>query len=357
MFYITHDDVEDLALGSYVLGTGGGGDSSLAKIMLREAIKEHGPVQVVDASDLDPDGLLLPIAVIGAGVGFEEKLLNGGEAEQALHTLEKYMGRKGVAIFPIEVGGVNTLFPLVVAAKLGLPCVDADSMRRAFPRLELTVLTLAGIPSSPAVLVDAKSNAVLLEPIDNAAAETLARATVVAMGMFAVMSAYPITAQQCVDHGILKSLSYALELGRRVSAIQEGKPDAYQQLLEYADAEIIFSGKVVDIERRVTGGWTKGTVTLEHLTDPDRTMRVDIQNENLIAFEDGEAKVMTPDLITFLDIETATPMTTESLSYGQRLNVIGMPAYSAWRTPAGVELAGPRTFGYDIDYVAFGGTK
>ncbi|MFB7089164.1 DUF917 domain-containing protein [Streptomyces sp. NPDC056296] len=355
MFHIDHDDVDDLALGSYVVGTGGGGDASLAKIMLHEAIDQNGPVRVVDAADLDPEGLLLPIAVIGAGVGFAEKLLNGAEAERALTLLERHLDRRGVAILPMEVGGVNTLFPLVVAARLGLPCVDADSMRRAFPRLEMTVFTLAGIPASPCILVDAKGNTVLAETVDNTAAESFARSTVVAMGMFGVMSAYAVTAKQCLEYGIQHSLSYALELGRHVSAIQRGEPDAYDQLLRFADAQILFTGKVADIERRVSGGWTKGTVTLEHLGDPKRTMRVDIQNENLIAFEDGEAIITTPDLITFLDVETGIPMTTESLAYGQRLHVIGMPAHDLWRTPAGIELSGPRTFGYDIDYVPFGG--
>ncbi|MFC9249839.1 DUF917 domain-containing protein [Amycolatopsis thailandensis] len=355
VFHIDHDDVDDLALGSYVVGTGGGGDASLAKIMLHEAIDEYGPVQVVDAADLDPDGLLLPIAVIGAGVAFAEKLLNGNEAERALALLERHLDRRGVGIFPMEVGGVNTLFPLVVAARLGLPCVDADSMRRAFPRLEMTVLTLAGIPASPCVLVDTKGNTVLTETVDNVAAENFVRSAVVAMGMFGVMSAYSLTAKQCRAHAIQNSLSYALELGRHVSAIQRGDADAYDRLLAFANARILFTGKVADIERRVSEGWTKGTVTFEHLDDPDRIMRVDIQNENLIAFEDGEAVITTPDLITFLDMETGVPMTTESLAYGQRLHVIGMPAHELWQTPAGIELAGPRKFGYDIDYVSFGG--
>jgi DUF917 family protein len=86
-------------------------------------------------------------------------------------------------------------------------------------------------------------------------------------------------------------------------------------------------------------------------------MRVEIQNENLVAFEDGEAKVMVPDLITLIDIETGVPMTTEMLAYGQRLHVIAMPALDRWRTPEGLALAGPRAFGYDIDYAPIGGAQ
>ena len=357
MTYITLDDVEDLALGAVVLGTGGGGDPYVAKIMLSEAIAKHGPVEVVNASDLDPEGLLLPIAMVGAPTAIVEKFPSGGEAEKVLRALENHLGRKGVAVLPIENGGMNSLFPLVVAAELGMPCVDADSMRRAFPQIELTLFTLAGLSSSPMTLADAKGNYVLFETIDNAMGEKLVRACVAQMGMIAVMSAYAITAQQCVDYGANGSLTYCLEIGRRIRAIQAGQAGAYAEFLRFCEAEILFTGKVIDIERRTTGGWARGTVTLQHLDEDNRVMRVEIQNENLVAFEDGEAKVSVPDLITLIDTETGVPMTTESLAYGQRLHVIAMPALERWRTPEGLALAGPRAFGYDIDYVPFGGTK
>lgn len=354
VFQINHDDVEHLGLGSCVLGSGGGGDPALASLMLHAAIDTYGPIDVVDPSELPADGLLLPIAVIGAGVPFQEKLLNGNEAAKALSLLETRLGKKGVAVLPIEVGGVNTLFPLAVAASLGLPCVDGDAMRRAFPSLELTVFELAGISSSPSVMVDSKGNSVLLEAVDNLAAENFSRATVIQMGMFSVISAYPVTAQQVVDHGISGSLSYALQIGRLVAQIQKGNDRAFDDLFDYANARVMFTGKVADLERRITDGWTRGTVTLEHLTDPTRVMRVDIQNENLMAFEDGVPKITTPDLITMLDAETGTPMTTDTLAYGQRLHVVGLPAHPYWHTDAGIALAGPRKFGYDVDYVSFG---
>lgn len=355
--FIGHEEVDDLALGSVVLGTGGGGDISLSKLMLHQAITTHGPVRVVDAGELDPTGLLLPVALVGASVGFTEKLINGGEAGRALQAMEEHWKRKGVAVLPLEVGGVNTLYPLVVAAELGLPCVDADTMRRAFPKIEMTQFTLAGITASPLIAVDVKGNVAVFDAVDNATAERFIRSCVVEMGMFAVMSCYSVTAKQCVDHAILGSMSYALEVGRRLSAIQRGDVGAWDEFLGFADAQILFSGKVVDIERRSVGGWTRGTVSLEQLDDASRTLRVDIQNENLIALEDGIALATVPDLISFVDVETGTPMTTDDLAYGQRLHTIAMPAHDGWRTPAAIELVGPRVFGYDIDYVPIGGTK
>jgi DUF917 family protein len=39
------------------------------------------------------------------------------------------------------------------------------------------------------------------------------------------------------------------------------------------------------------------------------------------------------------------------MRYGFRVVVLGIPCNPKWRTPAGLEIVGPRYFGYDIDYV------
>jgi DUF917 family protein len=37
--------------------------------------------------------------------------------------------------------------------------------------------------------------------------------------------------------------------------------------------------------------------------------------------------------------------------YGQRVTVIAFACDPIWRTPRGIEVVGPRAFGYDFDYV------
>jgi len=58
-----------------------------------------------------------------------------------------------------------------------------------------------------------------------------------------------------------------------------------------------------------------------------------------------------PDLIMSLDAATGLPIPTESLRYGLRVIVVGMPCDPQWRTPAGLAVVGPREFGYDMEYV------
>ena len=75
-----------------------------------------------------------------------------------------------------------------------------------------------------------------------------------------------------------------------------------------------------------------------------------MQNENLVALEQGTVRASVPDLISVLDSETADAIPTERLKYGQRVTVIAMACDPIWRTPPGLQMAGPRAFGYDFDY-------
>jgi len=57
-----------------------------------------------------------------------------------------------------------------------------------------------------------------------------------------------------------------------------------------------------------------------------------------------------PDLICLVDKETALPVTTDALRYGQRLAVLGVPAPELLKTEAALEVIGPKAFGYAVDY-------
>ena len=49
------EDMEDIAIGGAVLGTGGGGDPYIGKLMAQQAIKKHGPVKLIDVDELPDD--------------------------------------------------------------------------------------------------------------------------------------------------------------------------------------------------------------------------------------------------------------------------------------------------------------
>ena len=54
------EDLEDLALGAAFLGTGGGGDPYIGRLMARHAIEEYGMPEIIEVDDLDDDATVLP---------------------------------------------------------------------------------------------------------------------------------------------------------------------------------------------------------------------------------------------------------------------------------------------------------
>ncbi len=351
MNILTADDIEVLCLGATLLGSGGGGDPYVAKLYARQALERYGPVKVVSASDLDPEALVLTISAIGAPTVLLEKIPAGTEFVAAIRALANYLGKDPAALMPIEVGGLNTLMPIATASEMSLPIVDADSMRRAFPQVEMTVFTLAGLSATPLAVADEKGNQCVFETATNQMAESLARAVVIKLGLANAISDYPLTAGQVAEHAIGGSLTYCTTVGRQLEAARRGENGAWERFLADSGAREFFTGKVVDLNRRTSDGFAKSTVILEDLNGSGSTMRVEAQNENLIAVLDGEPVITTPNLICLLDHETYDPMTTEAVAYGNRLVVIAMPCAPEWHGDGGLDLVGPRAFGFDVDYV------
>lgn len=350
------DDLDELTLGATLLGTGGGGDPYIARLMVRQAIEDFGPITIMQADELPDDAQIATIAVVGAPTVIIEKIPSGTQFVSAVRALSSYLGKDLAAIMPVEVGGMNTLIPLAVAAEMGIPCIDADGMRRAFPQIEMTAFTLSGIQASPLSLADEKGNQLVIEANTNLMAEKLVRGSAMMMGLANALASYTMTIGTVKESAILGSIQYCIEVGRRLAAVQRQVPGAWEAFFEFTGGHTIFSGKLIDVDRRTTEGFARGTVVVEHFDDAERTLRIEIQNELLLAVEDGTVVVTPPDLICLLDHETAEPITTESLAYGQRVDVLALPCAPEWHRPGMLDVVGPRAFGYDVDYIEFGGT-
>ncbi len=347
--WIDDSCLPQLAWGCSVLGTGGGGDAAVGLLMARQAVSDYGPVQLLDVDELEPDDLIAPCGSVGAPTVSIEKIENGQEGGRLRRRLEEIWGRPVKALMSSEIGGSNGLMPIVWAAPLGLPVVDADCIGRAFPELQHSTLELAGISPTPGVMTDERGNLVEFRTQSGIWLERLARAATVAFGGSSSSSEYILSAGQAKAAAVLGSVSLAIQIGTIVGSAAE---DPVQTLVRELPAERLVTGKVVDVERRTTEGFVRGSAVVEGLgADRGRTIRLEIQNENLVALEDGQVLASVPDLITVLDSDSAHAIATERLRYGQRVTVIGFACAPIWRTPAGLGLAGPRAFGYDFDYL------
>src|SRR5699024_12085343 len=137
MTLIGKEEIENLAIGAALLGTGGGGDPYIGKLMALQAIEKYGPVKLISADELNDDDLVVPSAMMGAPTVMVEKVPSGDESLAAFSALAEYLGKKITATMTIEAGGVNPLLPLALAAQTGFPVVDADGMRRASLEIQM----------------------------------------------------------------------------------------------------------------------------------------------------------------------------------------------------------------------------
>ena len=351
MWQLTEPDLEAIAIGAGILGTGGGGNPYVGRLRARQAMREHGPVSVLDPDEVPEDARIVCVGGIGAPtVGIEK--MRDYQAYHALRALEDFTGVKATALISNEIGGSNSLEPLIPASITGLPVVDADGMGRAFPELQMKTFYTYGVPPTPLALADEKGNtAVIPHAIDPVWVERLARAMTIQMGCVACYAVAAMTAEQVRRTAVPRTLTLARDVGQAVLRARRENQDTTEAILAACPGTVLFRGVVSDLERRTTGGFARGRVTIEGVGERRGSqMTIDFQNENLVARVDGEVTCMVPDLICVVDSERGEPITTELMRYGFRVTVLGFLAPALWTTPEGLRVVGPRAFGYDLDY-------
>jgi DUF917 family protein len=350
---IDESALEDLAVGAALLGSGGGGDPYVGKLMAREALRECGPVELVELDDLDDDALVVAAAMMGAPGVMVEKIPNGDEVVRAVRSLGAYLGRPVKAVMSGEVGGLNSMIPVYAAARIGLPLVDADGTGRAFPEIHMSTYTIHGISATPLAIADEHGDTVIVDAVDNRRAEKLARGITVDMGAVALVAAYPATAAELREAVVRGTIGRAGRIGAAIRSARQRDASPVETAREAVGGTSVFEGKVVEVERRTERGFSTGHASLVGVEGyAGMRLRLDFQNEFLAARLDDVFVVTTPDLITALDVEDGTPIPAEALRYGARVAVIAIPCPAVWRSAAGLALAGPRAFGYDVEYSA-----
>jgi DUF917 family protein len=209
-------------------------------------------------------------------------------------------------------------------------------------------MELAGISPSPAIMTDERGNLVIFRTPNGQWMERLERAAAVEFGGRGAATEYGLTVGQARTATVRNTVSLAISIGEAIISAQENPVGAVMARL---GAVRLIVGKVTDVERRTTEGFVRGSVLIEGLgDDAGRLVRIELQNENLVALEGDRVLASVPDLICVLDTQSADAIATERVRYGQRVTTISFGCDLVWRTPQGLAIAGPRAFGYEFDY-------
>lgn len=349
---LTLEDMEALALGAWILGTGGGGDPYHKLLNMRELYKLGQSVTLIDPMELEDDALVAVLSNMGAPLVGQERLADPAFAVKPVRIMEKFLNRRFDAVMALEIGGGNGVHPMMVGAITGYPVVDADTMGRAYPEAQMTSVAVAGLRCYPLALADIRDNEVI---IPRAASwrwmERISRKACTEVGSIAATCKAPRSGREVKDHTIHYTTTKAIELGRAVLKSRKEHQDPVKAIVKSCRGKFLFDGKVVDVERRATEGFLRGKAEIQGLnSDAANHFTVHFQNEFSVGFKDNKPVVMTPDLICVVDSVSGDGIGTDVIRYGQRVSVLAIPGPEIFRTPAGLQAVGPRAFGFDLDY-------
>src|ERR1700733_5785281 len=305
---LNRQDLMDLAVGAAFLGTGGGGDPYIGRLMVQAAMDEGKIVTIMDPSEVPDDALVIPTAMMGAPTVLVEKIPSGDEAVASLKKLEAYLGRKAFATIPLVVGALTSL-----------PVVDADGMGRAFPELHMETFSVMGVRGSPMVVTNEYGDSAIIEARDDKFMEWLSRGVTIRMGGAAYIAEYSMSGADVKRTAVPNTISLGIRIGRCLREAKTNHQNPIEALLRmlpetlYSYGRVIWRGKVIDVKRETKMGWALGFARIEGVEEWKGVMEIQIQNENLIARVDGTVRAIVPDLICVMEAETAEPITTEYL--------------------------------------------
>ena len=349
---ITADDIESLAVGAWILGTGGGGSPYLGLLNMRRLYAEGHRVCLMPAGELADDDWVAAVSNMGAPLVGQERLTDSRTIARAVALMQEHTGHAFRGIMALEIGGGNSIQPLMAAAHLKRPVIDADMMGRAYPEAQMTSVAVGDLQPYPLTTVDVRGLESVVDKVPTWKwMERVSRKICVEYGSIASTCKAPRTGREVKQWGIHGTTTKAILIGRAVREAQRTHADPIAAILAVEPGKVLYQGKVRDVERRATEGFLRGRTRLEGSGEwRGAAMRIEFQNEWIVAWLDEQPIAMSPDLICVLDGVTGEAVGTETIRYGQRVTVIALPPPPVFLTPKGLAHVGPRAFGYDLDF-------
>lgn len=355
-------DIEDLATGCTFFGTGGGGTKKIGLDMLYPHMDAGKKIELVDVSKVkDGDWVACPYysGTIAPPTAEIEKLRRRWpwdyfekELAEGLAMLEKYMGVKFAAAAPFELGGVNTPAPIDAAVKHGIPCVDGDYSGRAVPEICQNTVCVLGFSMTPMALVDWYGNrSIVTRVINYEMGERVSKAlSEVAWGRLGNV-AFPVKGTDFRRAIIPGTLSKAYKVGKIIRESRGSGDDPAAKIIESVGGWVLFRGKVAAKKWENREGYMWGETLIKGSgIKPGTEMKVWFKNENHATWLDGKPWVTSPDIIEIIDAQSGEPVTNTDLDKDRKVTVIGMKAVPMFREPRGLDVLGPKHFGFDITY-------
>lgn len=346
-------EVEHLIIGSAILGTGGGGDPGRGLSILKNDLKKGRKLAIVSLEEVSDDSLIVCPYFCGSIAPTKRKrktTVFKDPMAVAFKRMEKYIEKKVSATIAVELGGINTAISLHVASMTDLPLIDGDYVGRAAPELLQSSANIFDVPLLPCVAVSDVGDVIIIDRYaDLDEYEEMIRSLSVVAGDLAVVDT-PICGSVAKKVVIKNTVSKCIEVGKVVEKANMTGQDPVPELVRCLNGIPLFKGVVKKYEWEDRGGFLCGEAVYEGTEEWEaHELKIWIKNENIIAWRDGNVTVTAPDAIYVVN-EKGYAITNTKLKKGMTAIVIGAKAPKVWLTTKGIELFGPKHFGFHFDY-------
>lgn len=364
----TRQEVEDFVRGCTFYGVGGGGLPQNGIESLMSEIEKGQEVGWVDPNDIPDDAVTVCPFLMGSiaphtedvkkemtGFGLDE--IRYSEKEQlakAMSSLEDYLGVEVTAMVPIELGGANTPGGIAAGTLNGYITVDGDYTGRAIPEILQTTPYIAEKKIWPVASVDAYGNKTFIDDVVNhRMVERIGKLIASASYGLAGQAGFVLTGKEMKELIVRGTMTECLNLGRLIREARETGKDPINETINHLEGHLMAKGKVIKKETDDRLGYYWGTYTIEGVGEyTGKIFKVWFKNENHIMWEDEVPVITSPDVITIVDINSGEPYPNPLLKEGDEVAIIGVKSREVFNNERGINVLGPRYFGYDIDYIS-----
>jgi len=361
-------DCEDFIRGLCFLGTGGGGRPEIGMDLLLDQLEKGREISWVDIESLPEETWTATVAGMGGRSGpagiTDELAALGCTGERydplermvaAVRALEDSAGVTVQAIIPVEIGASNVPVPISAALELGVPVVDGDyAGGRAIPEVPQTIPEVNGVGVTPMSFVTRWGDVAILEQtVSTAMADRIGRHIVLAALGGVGVSCYLLQVKQARGLIAAGTLSQAFRLGRAIREARDSGADPVAEATSQVEGSLLFTGQITSspIGEGDSLAFGLGSHRLKGLGDFEaHDFEIWYKNEYHVTWLDGRPFVTSPDALIMVRLGDAEPATSYDFSVGDAVAVIGRKAHQAYLSAKGIELLGPRHFGFDFDY-------
>lgn len=361
---LSEQELVDMMVGACIQSTRGcESDDAIADI--RKALADGKEFKLISTEGFPAEGMVVAVQGLGGG-GPWEYVIERTDAQnlptisnqsiRVVELLAEYMGKDFTAMVRAEAAGA-TAAALLIAADMGIPTLDAGITGRAVPEVQQSIPWINGMASIPTAIITKWGDEFIIKhAVDEYRVEDIGRAIAVASGGSATITMAPMSGSELAKGVIPGNLSEAILFGKTVREATQANLDPIAALVAVSGGYKLFEGIVTKNEEEGDRGFNWVNAELEGINEYEgQTYKIYVKNENIVTWLDGELDAISPDYIYNLNPDTGESIIIDGglggYPLGLKVAMVGVPAAPQWRSEKGIELIGPRHFGFDFDFI------